>query len=55
MAVETKAVELIIATNRMERKSAGLFIIRSLDNKLQNYAKLKFNAKFILALMRLID
>jgi hypothetical protein len=31
MAVDTKAVEQIIAIKRMERKSAGLFIIRNLD------------------------
>src|SRR5882757_2743568 len=49
MVVDTKAVEPMIVMKRTERKSAGLFIIRNLDNRCQNYAKLKFNTKFILA------
>jgi hypothetical protein len=48
MAVDTMAVEPTIDMNRMERTTTGLFIIRNLDNKSQNYAKLKFNTKFIL-------
>jgi len=48
-AVDTNAVEPMMAINRIERKTAGLFIIRNLDSTGQNYAKLKFNTKFILA------
>ena len=48
MVVDTKTVELMMVMKRIERKSAGLFIIRNLDNRCQNYAKLKFNTKFIL-------
>ena len=49
IVVDTKAVEPMIVMNRAERKSAGLFIIRNLDSRCQNYAKLKFNTKIILA------
>jgi hypothetical protein len=50
MAVDTIAVEPMIVMNRIDRKTAGLFINRNLDNMNQNYAKLKFNTKFILGL-----
>ena len=48
IVAETRTVEPIIETNRIERRTAGLFINRNLDNTRQNYAKLKFNTKFIL-------
>ena len=48
MAVETIAVEPTMVMNRMVRRATGLFINRNLDNTCQNYAKLKFNTKFIL-------
>ena len=48
MAVEIKAVEPMILMNRMGRRTTGLFMRRNLDNTCQNYAKLKFNTKFIL-------
>ena len=50
-AVEITTVEVSIATNRMERIRVGLFMLEYLDNnKSQNYAKLKFNTKIILAI-----
>ena len=48
MAVDTKAVEPTMLMNRIVRRATGLFINRNLDNTCQNYAKLKFNTKFIL-------
>ena len=48
--MEITTVEPSMATNRMERIRAGLFILEYLDDKSQNYAKLKFNTKIILAL-----
>jgi len=48
-AVDITTVELSIATNSTERIRAGLFIREYLDDKSQNYAKLKFNTKFFLA------
>jgi len=45
MAVDTSAVEVTMAMNKTVRKTAGLFMIRNLDNVNQIYAKLKFNTK----------
>ena len=49
IAADTIAVEPMIVTNSTDSRTTGLFINRNLDNESQNYAKLKFNAKFILA------